>query len=71
MKICVVVFIYLDNRPIDMEEWLASRSSSLTFRERAPARHWIGDRMVPRAGLDVVQYREIFDPDGNQILTVP
>jgi hypothetical protein len=43
----------------DGGEWSASRSSHITFRERAPGSHWIGSWVGPRAGLDVVVKRKI------------
>jgi len=39
---------------LDGGEWLASRSSRFTPRERSPATHWIRGWMGPRGGVDAV-----------------
>jgi hypothetical protein len=44
-------------------EWLTSRPSRITPRERAPGTHWIGGWMGPRTDLDDVKKR--------QFLTLP
>jgi hypothetical protein len=43
-------------------EWLASRPSRFTPRERAPDTHWKGGWVGPRAGLDVMVKRRIPNP---------
>jgi len=43
---------------LDVGEWLAPHSSYFTLGERAPAVHWIGGWVNPRAGLDVVAKRK-------------
>jgi len=44
---------------LDWGEWSASRTGHFTPRERAPATHWIGGWMGPRAVLDDVVKRKI------------
>jgi hypothetical protein len=39
-------------------EWSASRPGRFTPGERAPATHWIGGRVDPRAGLEDVEERK-------------
>jgi hypothetical protein len=47
---------------IDGGEWLAPRSGRFTREETAPATHWIGGWVGPRAGLDTVSKRKIPSP---------
>jgi hypothetical protein len=47
---------------LDGGEWLASRPSHFTPRERAPGTPWIGGWVGPRAILDVVVKRKIPSP---------
>jgi hypothetical protein len=42
---------------LDEGEWLASRPSRFTTRERAPSTHWIGGWVGPRAVLEAVVKR--------------
>jgi hypothetical protein len=49
---------------LDGGEWSASRPGRFTSRERAPATHWIGGSVGPRAVLDAVVKRKIPSPHG-------
>jgi hypothetical protein len=44
---------------LDEGEWSASCPGRFTSRERAPATHWIGGWVGPRAGLDAVSKGKI------------
>jgi len=47
---------------LDGGEWSASRSAHFTPRERVFFTHWIGEWVVPRAGLNTVSKRKILSP---------
>jgi hypothetical protein len=44
---------------LDGGEWAVSRSGRFTPREKAPATHWIGGWVGPKAVLDAVMNRKI------------
>jgi hypothetical protein len=44
---------------LDGGECSTSRPGHFIFGERVPGTHWIGSWVVPRAGLDAVEYRKI------------
>jgi hypothetical protein len=45
---------------LDGGEWSDSLPSLFTSGEKAPATHWIGGRVVPRAGLDAVAKKKSY-----------
>jgi hypothetical protein len=47
---------------LDGGEWSASRPGRFTPRERAPATHWIGGWVGPRACLDMVSKIKVPKP---------
>jgi hypothetical protein len=51
-------------------EWSASRPGRFTTRERAPATHWIGGWVDPRAGLDDVEKWKFLPPPGLELRTL-
>jgi hypothetical protein len=46
---------------LDGGEWSDSRSCRFTPEERAPDTHWIGGWVSPRAGLNAVEKRKVFN----------
>jgi hypothetical protein len=47
---------------LDGGEWLVLRHGRFVTREIAHATHWLGGWVGPRAGLDAVERRRIFNP---------
>jgi hypothetical protein len=50
-----------------MGEWVASRPDRFTPWERAPASHWIGHWVGPRARLDDVEKGKFFTLPGLEL----
>jgi hypothetical protein len=48
-------------------EWSASRPGRFAPGERAPGTHWIGGWVDPRAGLDNMEKRKFFTPQGLEL----
>jgi hypothetical protein len=64
----ILIYVFLPSA-LDGGEWSASRPGRFTAGERAPGTHWIGGWVGPRAGLNDVEKRKIFDPTGTRTPT--
>jgi hypothetical protein len=66
MGVAIYIHIFLISAPAG-GEWSASRSSFFNLGERAPSTHWIGGWVDPRAGLDDVEKRKFWTPQGHEL----